>query len=297
MRRAVWLVVCTLAVVQTVWAAEYELAVDIDTVFPRLVLTPDGSAASFCQLELRGIFECVPILHYYDPGTDSELADTRVAFDRVDWNVASKQTSFIVTGFPENMFMARAKPSSNTTTTSNETSPSSSSSSAETTNSSSSSSPPAVVVTRVPFKSLKLTATPSSKGAVLSVAVDDYEWASTSENAVLVLEWEVLAGYSIDESMISRNRRTITIGGCTYSANTDATDIDGSVRCEVRAKGNTIGRGAFVYQSYSHFDTDLNHTNAMLSAAVLTPSGNAASAPAVSFALAFLLAAVTIAIF
>lgn len=244
----------------------YTVEASITTVFPTITITPANGSESFCRYTLTGIFESESNEGYYDPRVDYDIANSRVALDSIDWRLEK-------------------------------------SSSSSSSNSNNINGNPVVAIVgvpqgfkeggyalddddgdivrllrdgeRTPFSDFRLILTPNegANGAQMRVAVEDYEYYKDTPGTVLVLEWSVDAGYPIREEDTARDRRSVAIGGCGYSAGPDADDgTEQPVRCEVRHEvsngGSKSGGGsATIYQSYVHFSSlTLYHPNVSLSA-------------------------------
>lgn len=262
----------------------YSVEVSISTVFPTITITPANDSEGFCRFTLMGAFESETNEGFYDPRTDYDIANSRIAFDSIDWQLdktkgADGRDTVSVVGIPHN----RAEEvfdedegdivelDDENERGENERSPFS-------------------------FFRLLLTANEGANGAQMGVAFDNYAYYRDTAETVLVLEWSVDAGYPILGEDVSRDRRNVAMGGCGYNAGPDADDgTERPVRCEVRQEVSSESGAVTIYQSYVHFSSaTLHQPNVSLSATPRTidPASSSAqiSTPFGSFAYAVLIA-------
>ena len=284
--------------------------VKVDSSFPGVVLTPATSAKDFCSYTLTGIYESNARQSFFDPRVDSDIANTRVVFSEVDWTLERRGDVLALVGVPHELSQAarrRRNDEGKEEITSNnanseegeEAKPRFTSvellftlhenKNATSTNKTGRDSPFEWKGDDDGKSSADAAAEAARRAAAraemgMEVHVHDYRFISNSSNAVLVLEWELMAGTPIneeDEDALTRTRRRITAGDCVYDAGeADASDDLGSgVRCEVRYS-RSVGGARFVslYQSYSNFHGTLDHTEALLVAAPGTQSAGQSSA-------------------
>lgn len=303
---------CQGTVLHTQNSAGASVDVKLDSSFPGVVLTPPSSARDFCSYSLTGIYESNARQAFFDPRVDADLADTRIAFADVAWSLERRgPAALAVVGVPRPASSPKGKGNSTVGDDDDDDKPVRRFSSIEllfTLKSNASADARDArgwpVVWKTDSSETASAAAAAQARAVLGVEVrvDDYVWASGDGGAVLVLEWELMAGTPLAADRadaLTRSRRRVTAGDCVYDAgDADAADDAGNgVRCEVRFS-RSVGGARFVslYQSYAHFGGSLVHRGAQMVAAPGTqaPAGtaSAASTPPPPAPLALALAAV-----
>ena len=257
----------------------YSVEVSISTVFPTITITPANDSEGFCRYTLMGVFESEANEGFYDPRTDYDIANSRVALDSIDWRIEKGERGVVsVVGVPrgrkrqeeEEEFAFDEDEGDIIEVSPNENEKDEGE--------------------RTPFSRfrLALTANEGANGAQMGVTVEDYDYYRDTAGTVLVLEWGVDAGYAIGAENVTRDRRSIAAGGCGYDAGPDADDgTEQPVRCEVRYEVSEEGEGAVtVYQSYVHFSSlSLNQPNVSLSARPRVPEQKSFSAQPAPFGL------------
>lgn len=251
--------------------------VKLDSSFPGVVLTPPSSAKDFCSYSLTGIYESNARQAFFDPRVDADLADTRVAFADVAWTLERRgPASLAIVGVPRRAATTADKTDSDSETA--EPPPRFSSIELLFTLESNGTAKDArgwPVVWKTSSDGDASSAAAAAQRAALGmeVRVNDYVFASGESGAVLVLEWELMAGAPLaadGAGGLVRSRRRVTAGDCVYDAGeADAADDAGNgVRCEVRFS-RSVGGARFVslYQSYAHFGGSLVHRGAQMVAA------------------------------
>lgn len=295
--------VCEGTVLHTENGAGASVDVKLDSSFPGVVLTPPSSAKDFCSYSLTGIYESNARQAFFDPRVDADLADTRIAFADVSWTLERRgDAALVIVGVPRAPRASRPAPGNSTTTSSSGAAaePAQRFSSIELlftlarnatgADARAARGWPVVWKTDSSEASSAAAAAAAQARAVLGVEVrvNDYVFASADEGAVLVLEWELMAGAPLaadDAGALTRSRRRVTAGDCVYDAgDADAADDAGNgVRCEVRFS-RSVGGARFVslYQSYAHFGGSLVHRGAQMVAAPGTqaPAGTTTSGAA-----------------
>lgn len=236
----------------------YSVEVSISTVFPTITITPANDTEGFCRYTLMGIFESEANEGFFNPRSDYDIANSRVALDSINWQLEKRkqndgEVSVSVAGVPRNYKedtfaldedegdIVRIKPNDDGDD-----------------------------VERSPFSYFRLTLTANERanGAQMGVAIEEYDYYRDTPGTVLVLEWGVDAGYAIHQENVTRDRRIVAMGGCGYNAGPDADDgTEQPVRCEVRHEVSGEGGTVTLYQSYVHFGgLSLHQPNVSLSA-------------------------------
>lgn len=237
----------------------YSVEVSVSTVFPTIIITPANDSEGFCRYTLMGIFESEANEGFYDPRTDYDIANSRVALDSIDWRIEKGEEGVAtVVGVPRRL-KGEERSASAFAFDEDEGDIVEVAANGE----------------RTPFSRFRLvlTANEGANGAQMGVTVEDYDYYRDTAGTVLVLEWGVDAGYAIGAENVTRDRRSVAMGGCVYDAGPDADDgTEQPVRCEVRHEVSEEdeggGSGAVaVYQSYVHFSSRaLHQPNVTLSA-------------------------------